>query len=403
MSLPLDSFTLLVAGCAFLVMLGGVFVLVWWRHRKTRELLWWGLPLMLGGVGLAAYMPPDWQSDYLAITLGNAVRLFSVGCLWQGVRIFEHRKPAMFRHIGICLVWVGLCAVPAFFESMDARVILASLLTATFAGLAAWELWRERQEALASHWATMLTFASFATINLARAAMAPWAPFPMGARPVDPTWLAVFMWVVFAHAALAAVLFLSMTLERREAEQRSFALSDPLTGLMNRRAFADFAGRMNRRRTGYRSSLALLVLDLDHFKSVNDRFGHEIGDRMLKAFADVAENNVRPSDQLFRMGGEEFCFALPETPLTEAILVAERIRRAFEAASIETSFGVARGTVSIGVAATQFALEVEVLVAAADAAVYEAKARGRNRVVAAEPNSLLRPAGAHQPTRRMSA
>ena len=198
-------------------------------------------------------------------------------------------------------------------------------------------------------------------------------------------------------------MFLAMTLERREAEQRSFALSDPLTGLMNRRAFADFASRMNRRRAGFRSSMALLVLDLDHFKSVNDRYGHEVGDRMLEAFAEVAENNVRPSDQLFRMGGEEFCFALPETPLLEAIAVAERIRKAFEVSVIETPMGPARATVSIGIAATQFAVEIEVLLAAADAAVYEAKARGRNRVVAAEPNSLLRSSDSHEPPRRLSA
>ena len=401
--MQLDSFTLLVAGCAFLVMLGAVFVLVWARHRDTPELLWWGLPLMLGGIGLATYMKPDWQTDYLAIMLGNAARLFALGCLWQGVRVFQHRKPAMIRLIGICLIWVAFCSVPAFVGSMGSRVTVASLLTATFAGLSAWELWRDREEALASRLPTLLTFSSFALVNIIRAVVAPWAPFPMGAGPVDPLWLAIFMWVVFGHAILAGVLFLAMTLERREAEQRSFALSDPLTGLMNRRAFADFATRMNRRRAGFRNAMALLVLDLDHFKSVNDRFGHEVGDRMLKAFADVAENNVRPSDHLFRMGGEEFCFALPETPLVEAIAVAERIRKAFEASVIDTPGGAACATVSIGIAATQFAIEVEVLLAAADAAVYEAKARGRNRVVAAEPSLLLRRPDADEPPRRLRA
>jgi diguanylate cyclase (GGDEF)-like protein len=372
-------------------MLGAVFVLVWSRHRESTELLWWGLPLMLGGIGLAAYMKPDWQTDYLAIMLGNVARLFALGCLWQGIRVFQHRKPLLLLLIAICLVWVGLCAVPAFVESMLARVVVASLLTVVMAGGSVWELWRDRKEALASRWGTLLALLSFALINLARVIVAPYAPFPMGAGPVDSLWLAIFMWVVFAHAALAAVMFLAMTLERREAEQRSFALSDPLTGLMNRRAFADFAARLNRRRIGQRSGLALLVLDLDHFKSVNDRFGHEVGDRMLKAFADVAEGNVRPSDQLFRMGGEEFCFVLPDTTPPEAIAVAELIRAVFESNLIETPSGPAAATVSIGIAASQFAVEVEVLLAAADAAVYEAKARGRNRVVVAEPGSLVRP------------
>jgi diguanylate cyclase (GGDEF)-like protein len=147
--------------------------------------------------------------------------------------------------------------------------------------------------------------------------------------------------------------------------------------------------------------MALLVLDLDHFKSVNDRHGHEVGDRLLKAFADVSEANVRPSDQLFRMGGEEFCFVLPETSLREAVDIAERIRQAVAANPVDTPNGLATATVSIGIAATQFAIGVDVLLAAADAAVYEAKARGRNRVVIAEPSSLTRPATVE--SRRLSA
>jgi diguanylate cyclase (GGDEF)-like protein len=179
-------------------------------------------------------------------------------------------------------------------------------------------------------------------------------------------------------------------------------MSDPLTGLMNRRAFADLATRMNRRRVGARSMMALLVLDLDHFKLVNDRYGHEIGDRLLKEFADVSEANVRPSDQLFRMGGEEFCFVLLEASLKDAVEIAERIRAAVAASPVETDQGPASATVSIGIAATQFAIDVEVLLAAADAAVYEAKARGRNRVVIAEPSSLARLQTA-EPPRRLRA
>jgi diguanylate cyclase (GGDEF)-like protein len=392
--LQLDSFTLLVAGSAFLVMLGGVFVLVWSRHRDSTELLWWGVPVILGGLGLCAYMLPDWRTDYFAIMVGNVLRLFAIGCLWQGLRVFQHRKPALLPLAAICLVWVGFCLVPPFVHSFLARVIVASLLTVVLAGGGVWELWRDRDEELASRWGMLLTLLSFGLVNVARVVAAPFAPFPMGAGPVDAVWLAVFMWVVFAHAALASVLFLAMTLERRVAEQRSFALSDPLTGLMNRRAFADFAARMNRRRSGHHTGLALLVLDLDHFKSVNDRFGHDVGDRMLKAFADVAEGNVRPSDQLFRMGGEEFCFVLPDTMHAEATQVAERIRKAFEANLIETPAGPASATVSIGIAASQFAVELDVLLAAADAAVYEAKARGRNRVVVAEPGSMVRPTAA---------
>lgn len=388
--MQLDSFTLLAAGSALLVLLGVIFFFVWLRHQSTPELLWWSFPFVFGGAAALVYLRPHWETDFTIIAVGNAARIFAVGCLWQGVRVFEGRRPALGRLLAICLLWIGLCLIPAFVTSMYARVIGASGFVGFLCLAAAYELWRSRQEALASRWPTLAVFLSFAAVMAVRMVIAPWAPFPLGVGPVDAAWLGVFLWLVFAHGACAAVFFLAMTLERREAQQRSFAMSDPLTGLMNRRAFADLAARMDRRRAGARSTLALLVLDLDHFKLVNDRFGHEVGDRMLKAFADVSEANVRPSDQLFRMGGEEFCFVLPETSLMEAIEVAERIRGAVAACPVETSNGPANATVSIGIAATQFAVDLDVLLAAADAAVYEAKARGRNRVVVAEPSSLVR-------------
>lgn len=392
--MQLDSFTLLAAGSSLLVLLGVVFFFVWLRHRSTPALLWWSFPFVFGGAAALVYLRPHWETDFTIIAVGNAARIFAVGCLWQGVRVFEGRKPALGRLLGLCLLWMGLCFIPAFMTNMLARVVGASAFVGLLSAAAAYELWRNRQESLASRWPTFATFASFAAIMVVRIAIAPWAPFPLGVGPVDTLWLGVFLWLVFGHSTCAAVFFLAMTLERREAQQRSFAMSDPLTGLMNRRAFADFAARMDRRRVGARSTMAVLVLDLDHFKSVNDRHGHEVGDRLLKAFADVSEDNVRPSDQLFRMGGEEFCFVLPETSLRDAVDVAERIRQAVAASPVDTPHGPATATVSIGIAATQFAVDVEVLLAAADAAVYEAKARGRNRVVVAEPGTLVRSSGA---------
>jgi diguanylate cyclase (GGDEF)-like protein len=318
------------------------------------------------------------------------VRIAAVGCLWYGIRLFEGRRPPWGTVAIIACAWVALCLYPPFVLSLTTRTVVVSLIMCGLCALATNELWSDRDDGLRSRLPTMLVFASAAILMFIRALIAGVAPFPIGASTLDPIWLAVFSYLAVGHLVFAAIFFLAMTMERREAEQRSFALSDPLTNLLNRRAFGDFAQRTARRRTGLREPMALLVLDLDHFKGVNDRHGHEVGDRMLKAFADASEDSVRPTDQLFRMGGEEFCFVLPSTALDEAIAVAERVRRAFEAVVIDTASGPASTTVSIGIASTSFAIDIEMLLAAADAAVYEAKARGRNRVVVAEPSALLR-------------
>ncbi|MEO7221928.1 MAG: GGDEF domain-containing protein, partial [Devosia sp.] len=338
--------------------------------------MWWGAPIIFTGAALTFYLQSPWSDSFVAIAFGNAARIAAVGCLWYGIRLFEGRRPPWGTVTAISAAWVALCFYPPFVENLTARIIVVSLIMCSLCALAANDLWSERDDGLRSRLPTTLVFASAAILMFIRALIAGIAPFPVGVSTLDPVWLAVFSYLAVGHVLFAAIFFLAMTMERREAEQRSFALSDPLTGLLNRRAFTDFAQRMARRRAGLRDPMALLVLDLDHFKQVNDQHGHDVGDRMLKAFADASEDSVRPTDQLFRMGGEEFCFVLPSTTLDEAVAVAERVRRAFEGVVVETAGGSTGTTVSIGIAATAFAIDTEVLLAAADAAMYEAKSRG---------------------------
>ncbi|HWA17944.1 MAG TPA: GGDEF domain-containing protein [Devosia sp.] len=400
--MQLDSFTLLVAGCAVITLLGAMFVYFWFRDRTTTALLWWGIPLMFGGAALAFYAKPDWDADFWSISLGNAARLVAIASFWEGLRVFHERKPVVWPEVVVVFGWIGLCLDPGFADNMALRIVVVSLINAAFCSFAAVELWRGRDERLPSRIPLMATFLSFAAIMVVRVLFANATPFPFGALPVDALWVGGFMLTAFAHASFAAFLFISLVRERREATQRSFALLDPLTGLMNRRAFADYAQRLLRR-LGGQQRLALLVLDLDHFKSINDRYGHEAGDKLLVSFAETATASVRPTDLLFRMGGEEFCFMLPDITTPGAVEVAERIRRSFEVALVPSPKGSAGTTVSVGIAVTDRAIDLDVLQAAADAALYEAKARGRNRVVVAEPSAMLRPAPASTAPRRLRA
>jgi diguanylate cyclase (GGDEF)-like protein len=183
-------------------------------------------------------------------------------------------------------------------------------------------------------------------------------------------------------AAQGAVALENAHLHRILAQQ---AVTDDLTQLANRRRFEDALAFEVSRVQRFGGSLALLVADLDDFKGVNDRFGHPLGDQVLRMFADVIRETVRVVDLPARPGGEEFAVILPGTDLEEASTLAERIRATLQSRRIVTSEGQSLAvTASFGVASFAETLSAAELFGAADEALYEAKAAGKNRVVRSE-------------------
>jgi diguanylate cyclase (GGDEF)-like protein len=388
----LDTFTTLIGLSTVVSVLGLQLLFFWSRDRQSPWLAWFGCTFLLGAAAALSYLLPRYGHEFLVLGVGNALRVAAFAFLWNGTRLFGGRQPEKLAVVFCLLVWLALCSVPQFLASEPLRIIGVSAFTALFCTLSAAELWRGRAEHLPSRMPSVAIFVSFALLVAVRIPLVNVTPFPFGALPLDPSWLAGFSLVVFLHAAFLAALMLQMTRERRELEQRHFALSDPLTGLFNRRAFHDQVAQPAKRRKGHSEVLALLVLDLDHFKSINDRFGHDAGDQVLQRFGVVARSATRKIDGLYRMGGEEFCFLLPGAGIDEARSAAERIRRRFEAQVIEVQAEKIRATVSIGVAVTEHSgFDLEGLLAAADNALYEAKARGRNICVLADDRSLRRP------------
>ncbi|THB63579.1 MAG: diguanylate cyclase [Desulfovibrio sp.] len=174
--------------------------------------------------------------------------------------------------------------------------------------------------------------------------------------------------------------------ERKEAEAKLeyMATTDSLTGLANRRHFLEMAERELERAHRYGNPLSLLMIDADHFKSVNDTYGHDIGDLVLKALARESRLGLRRVDILSRMGGEEFAALLPEADETTAFDVAERLRKRIQSARVDTEQGIITFTVSIGAASlSRDRRTVEQLLKAADKALYAAKEAGRNQVMSA--------------------
>jgi diguanylate cyclase (GGDEF)-like protein len=189
-------------------------------------------------------------------------------------------------------------------------------------------------------------------------------------------------------AAQATVALENARLHRRVERQ---AVTDGLTELANRRqldeALANEIGRVER----FGGSLALIYADLDDFKAVNDRHGHQAGDDVLRAFADVLRRTVREIDLPARHGGEEFAVLAPETDIEGALRLAERIREELASAPVETTAGPIAVTASFGVSSFPAEPSAAELFAAADRALYEAKRAGKNRVVVAGGVPAVRP------------
>lgn len=173
-----------------------------------------------------------------------------------------------------------------------------------------------------------------------------------------------------------------------ELELRRLATTDSLTGTLNRGSFLDRAAEEIARARRYQRPLALIAIDLDHFKTINDRYGHAAGDLCLRAFADTCLACLRRADRLGRLGGEEFAVLLPETGLPAALGVAERIREHIAGLAIPLDTGTAGFTVSAGIARLTPDIDsLDELLARADRALYRAKDTGRNRVVADAPEA----------------
>ncbi len=175
--------------------------------------------------------------------------------------------------------------------------------------------------------------------------------------------------------------------ERARAEEMlsQAARADPLTGLMNRRAMLEHLENQAARFQRSAVPFSVLLGDLDRFKDINDSFGHDVGDQVLTQTAQELGRGMRPQDLTARWGGEEFLILLPDTDLTAAVVVAERVRQRVAARPLSVGDQVLYVTLSIGVAVYKAHDSVHQCIKAADVALYQAKRGGRNRVAAASP------------------
>jgi diguanylate cyclase (GGDEF)-like protein len=227
--------------------------------------------------------------------------------------------------------------------------------------------------------------------------MLPWSP--TGNEVFESVWLTVLSFEALLFTIAIAFILLAMAKERTEHRHKTASLVDPLTGTANRRAFMQDGEALLKRQANDPCAIAVMLLDLDHFKSINDRFGHAVGDRVLQVFTQTGSRCMRRMDLFGRLGGEEFAALLYDANRDKALAAAEEIRTTFAEATRDVEGKPVNATVSIGVVISHEAVsDLSVLLAQADHALYRAKESGRDRVEIASIDLVLdrikRPAAA---------
>ena len=395
----LDATTLLLVTTILTSMVGSLFLLSWSQTRHVHALAIWGVAHLAGAAGSALLGLRGVIPDWISIIVANGVMIAAYGLIWTGTRAFEGRAPR-WMPIGVAVaLWSGGCLIPAFYESLPARVIVASSLAGGFCFVAAREFWRGRAEPLVSRYPGMALLMLYALAYWIRVPLALLAPPQAGPNLLQTPWLTILCLVGMLFTLAIAFVFMSLTKERAEHLQRVAADTDALTGILSRRAFVARAEAILAARSAARSpAVTLLLFDLDHFKRINDAYGHAVGDGVLVGFCHTMEA-LLPDDALFgRMGGEEFACLLTGVTPDQALVQAEFLRAAVTRISVP-ELPQLTVSVSIGLAAAQAARarargastgepwtgRLDELLRRADAALYEAKRNGRDRSEIAPP------------------
>ncbi len=387
--LQLDVQTVVFVAVCIAALLGILLIVAWVQQRNVRALAWWGSAYLIGASSIALWGAPA-PLVRLPPELPQALTFLACGMVWNGVRLFHGRRLLPIAAFAGAIVWLVLCQLPMLPEASNARIALGGVVVATYTFFIAFELRRERRKSLYSRTAAVVVPSVHAGMFL----------MPLGMEALLPAaysagWMSVFALETMLYAVGTAFIVLLMVKENDVDIYRNAAATDHLTGLLNRRAFLDSALGLCARRGERRQPVTMLMLDLDHFKSINDRFGHATGDEVLRVFASVTRSSLRGNDIVGRLGGEEFAVIVPE-PMEFAIRIGERLRAAFQEAGVTIAGHAIGATVSIGAAMTyEPVMDIGVLIARADAALYRAKHEGRNRVYAAEdqptPSQIGRP------------
>ena len=357
---------------------GAILFIAWLGDQETPALALWALADVASASGILSIMLGTVTGQPLWVAFGGPLLPLAAGLVWKAVRSFETKwAPLPVALLGTVFVAVlgGVPALRNFATSLPLAVGIVYFF------LAAATLWSGRKEGLAARGPiTILTIVNAVTLMIGIYGTLHGTTGPDRLPPVLSLFGIVhFEAIVFAVGT--AVFLLALVKERKEAASTMAARTDGLTGIANRAAFMDSGERVIERCRHEKAPASVLMFDLDHFKAVNDTFGHAVGDDVIRKFSEVAGAALLPNDVFGRIGGEEFAVVLPGVSLAAATVRADRIRALFAENCRVVSGRPVEATVSGGVSVSEDAShELSALLECADVALYRAKVEGRNRI-----------------------
>jgi len=357
--MSLDTTTLYFVATMVAAMLGAM-LLFFGKQEQITALNWWGTAYLLGAASIALWtLAGSMLGAMLSLAL-NALGFVACGMVWNAARVFHGRKPNLPGLLLGAVAWVA-AVMTLQPEASALRLTIGAGIVAIYAALTAAELSSERRKTLQKRWPAIAVPVLHGFVLM--------LPILLGGllHPHDKAfassvWVTVFAIELVLYAVGTVFVIFMLVSERTVTAHKTAASMDPLTGLFNRRGFAEATSRVIEREANAGRPVTVMIFDLDHFKSINDRFGHPAGDEILKLFATVVINTLRITDLSGRIGGEEFAALLP-CPLEEGVIAAERVRETFAASGIVSEEGPVDTSVSIGVAGGPAGTELEVLLA----------------------------------------
>jgi len=382
----LDMPTMSLASSVSGFLMAATMLGIRYAGMQARAVLDWALAGAAFGLGYllaSLVLSAVWLgSDGTAVALSNALVLTGHGYVLVGVQRYlgmRVRTGPLLALVGVLIV-SGIAFDPLR-EMLPARIVLFSGLFSVLTGWSGILLWRSRRPGMrVFHRLAAGVLLGFAGILACRLAIELLNPIT-GALLAQPAAQGLGFLAAMIYGFLLTMAFAVMLFREKQVELADLARTDPLTGMNNRLSLDEIAEKCMQRAERRDQPLSLLLFDLDHFKRVNDDFGHQVGDRVLGEVAERINHLMRGDDVAFRFGGEEFLVLLPGAELNAAEQVAERLRRAIAEQPIEVGDQQLTLTASFGV--VQYIPPQERwddCIRRVDEALYQAKVGGRDRV-----------------------